>query len=95
MSFILSKALKLILKEIFGYLLEKTLENQMNSINTIKSLSNLLTKISSMVIEDEIAGKVRRKVNKIGRNQVIKFNFLYFALRSSCQLIRLLKVFVH
>lgn len=44
--------------ELFGYLLEKTFENQLNSINTLKSLSSLLTRISNMVIEDKIADKV-------------------------------------
>ncbi len=48
----------LISKELFGYLLVKTLENQLNSINTLKSLSSLLTRINNMVIEDEIAEKV-------------------------------------
>ncbi|RNA16532.1 GPI transamidase component PIG-S-like [Brachionus plicatilis] len=51
--------------EIFGYLLTKTLENQLNSINTLNSLSLLLTRIKSMVIEDDIAEQIKTSVESI------------------------------
>jgi len=51
--------------ELFNYLLANTLRNLLNSINTLKSLSSLLTKISSMVIEDKIAAQVEISVNSI------------------------------
>ena len=47
---------------MYGYILAKTLENQMNSINTLKSLSSLLTRISQIVIEEKIAKEVNLKV---------------------------------
>ena len=44
--------------EIHSYLLKNTLNNLLTSINTLKSLSSLLTRIQEMVIEDEIAEQV-------------------------------------
>ena len=41
------------------------MRNLLNSINTLKSLSSLLTRISSMVIEDKIAAQVEISVNSI------------------------------
>lgn len=43
---------------MYGYLLAKALENQMNAINTLKSLASLLTRISQIVIEEKIAKEV-------------------------------------
>ncbi|CAF0806895.1 unnamed protein product [Brachionus calyciflorus] len=54
--------------EIYGYLLEKTLENQLNSINTLRSLSLLLTRINSMVIEDDIAEQVKIAVESVEKS---------------------------
>ena len=62
--------------EIHGYLVAKTLENQMNSINTLKSLSSLLTKISQIVIEEKIA---KEKIAKEVMNlcDFFRFNFIF------------------
>jgi hypothetical protein len=43
---------------MYGYILAKALENQMNAINTLKSLASLLTRISQIVIEEKIAKEV-------------------------------------
>lgn len=45
--------------EIYSYLLANTMDNLLTSINTLKSLSSLLIRIQEMVIEDNIADKVR------------------------------------
>ena len=49
--------------EIHTYLLTNTMSNLLTSINTLKSLSLLLTRIQEMVIEDDIAEKVIFKSN--------------------------------
>lgn len=43
---------------MYHYLLTKTIDNLLNSMNTLKSLSSLLSQIVSMVIEDDIAEQV-------------------------------------
>ncbi len=47
--------------EMHDYLLRKTIGNLLTSINTLKSLSLLLTRIQEMVIEDHIAEQVGLK----------------------------------
>ncbi len=44
--------------EMHDYLLKNTIDNLLTSINTLKSLSLLLTRIQEMVIEDHIAEQV-------------------------------------
>lgn len=51
--------------ELYGYLATKTLENQLSSLNTLRSLASLLTQISSMVIEDSIAAQVSQAVESL------------------------------
>jgi hypothetical protein len=43
----------------------KTLENLLNSINTLQSLSSLLEKIGNMVIADHIAQKIHISVESV------------------------------
>lgn len=51
--------------EIYSYLTSKTLENLLNSINTLKSISLLLNKISNMVIEDDIAREIIHSLESV------------------------------
>jgi phosphatidylinositol glycan class S len=57
--------------EIYTYLLAKTLENQMNSLNTLKSLASLLTKISQMVIEENVAKEIIVCVEQVEKSMLL------------------------
>lgn len=74
--------------------MEKTLENQLNSINTLRSLSHLLNQISSMVIEDNIAEHVTNCCckflfdDRILRLSFIKVKLSIESLEKSIELLR-------
>lgn len=48
--------------EIQSYLVKRTFENVLNTINTLQSLASLLEKISNMIISEDIARLVYESV---------------------------------